>query len=412
MKKKLLAFLCIIVISSFSLTGCYSAEGLETLAYGVAIGIDKGESNKIRISIQFAILSNSSSGGSSGGNSSQSQESTVTTVDCASIDSGIALINTYISKKINLSHCKAIVISEELAYEGISEHMYTLVNNLEVRPDCHVIISRCNASDYLNNSKPTLESVSARYYEFTINSSEYTGYTENLTLADFYFDMLSTTSQPHAILGGINTDSTNESHSNMAPYEIEGSYKADETPIKSATVIENMGIAVFNDDKLVGELNGMDCLCHLLVVDKFESARISIPNPYDSESVINLYITENKSPKISVKLINGTPYIECNISIVGNALSLDENMDFSNKDTLNTIKEYTNSYLEQSIASYLYKTSKEYNADISNFGAHVLKNYTTWNDWIESDWLGNYQNAFFTINVESNIQSSQLYTKI
>lgn len=132
--------------------------------------------------------------------SSQSQNSTVTTVDCASIDSGIALINSYISKKINLSHCKVIIISEELAYEGISEYIYTLVNNIQIRPDCNVVISRCNAEDYLNNSTPTLESVSARYYEFTLNSSEYTGYTEDIKLYDFYSDLLSTTCEAHAIL--------------------------------------------------------------------------------------------------------------------------------------------------------------------------------------------------------------------
>ena len=33
--------------------------------------------------------------------------------------------------------------------------------------------------------------------------------------------------------------------------DIQGAYKADETPIKSKTGIENMGLAVFNNDKLV-----------------------------------------------------------------------------------------------------------------------------------------------------------------
>ena len=240
------------------------------------------------------------------GSSSQSQESTVSSVDCSSIDAAISLINSYISKKINLSHCKAIVISEELAYEGISEYLYTLVNNLEVRPDCNVIISKCKASDYLKNSKPTLESVSARYYEFTLNSSEYTGFTENVTLANFYSDMLSTTTQAHAILGGINTESTHETNANIPLYETEGSYTASQTPIESATNIENMGLAVFNNDKLVGELTGMETLSHLLIVGKFESANISIPNINDINSVTNLYITTTKSPKINVKLINGT----------------------------------------------------------------------------------------------------------
>ena len=256
MSKKIFVIALIILFCLFNLCGCYNAEGLETLAYAVAIGIDKGENDKIRLSLQFAVLSNSNSESSG---SSQSKNSTITTVDCASIDSGISLINSYISKKINLSHCKAIIISEELAYEGISEYIYTLVNNIEIRPDCNIIISRCKAEDYLTNSTPTLESVSARYYEFILNSSEYTGYTENISLYDFYSDLLSPTTQAHSILGGINEKSTHKKYTNLSLADKEASYKADETPIQTNTGIENMGIAVFYGDKLVRRIkwNGM-----------------------------------------------------------------------------------------------------------------------------------------------------------
>lgn len=400
--KQFIALFIIIILCFISLTGCYSAQGLETLAYAVAIGIDKGDNDKLKLSFQFAILGDSSS---SGGGSSQSQESTVTSVDCSSIDSGINLVDNYISKKVNLSHCKAIIISEELAYEGVSEYIFTLVNDLEMRPDCNIIISRCSAYDYLGNSKPTLESVSARYYELTLNSSEYTGFTEDVTLADFYSNMLSTTTQPHAILGGINNELDNSSNGDIAPYDTEGSYKAGETPIKSKTVLENMGLAVFYHDKLVGELTGMEALCHLLVVNKFNSATISIPSPFNSNSIINLYLTTPKNSETSVDLVNGTPYVKCNVYVTGNITSLDENLDYSNEDNLRLIEEYTNSYLEQNISSYLYKTSKEFNCDIANFGSHVIDNYLTWDDWTESDWLYNYQNSFFSVNVNSNIRN-------
>ena len=61
MHKKIFIIVLILVFCIFTLSGCYSAEGLETLAYAVAIGIDKGENNKIRLSLQFAVLSESSS---------------------------------------------------------------------------------------------------------------------------------------------------------------------------------------------------------------------------------------------------------------------------------------------------------------------------------------------------------------
>ena len=400
--KKFIILILIIILILTSLTGCYSAQGLETLAYAVAIGIDKGDNEHLKLSFQFAILGNSSG---SGGGSSQSQESTVTTVDCASIDAGISLIDNYISKKVNLSHCKAVVISEELAYEGVSEYIFTLVNDLEMRPDCNIIVSKCKASHYLENSQPTLESVSARYYELTLNSSEYTGLTENVTLEDFYSDMLSTTNQPHAILGGINTDSTHSDDKSKTPYDAQGSYKAGETPIKSETVLENMGLAIFYDDKLVGELTGMEALCHLLVVNKLESATISVPSPFNKDSVINLYIASPKDTKTSVKFVNGTPYIDCEVTITANITSFDDHFDYSNEENLKLIEDYTNTYLEQNISSYLYKTSKEYKCDIANLGRHVVSNYLTWEEWIESDWLYNYQNSFFSVKVDSNVRS-------
>ena len=224
--------------------------------------------------------------------------------------------------------------------------------------------------------------------------------------------MLSSTSQAHAILGGINTDSTHKDHSNLPPYDTEGSYKADETPIKSETGLENMGIAVFNNDKLIGELTGMESLSHMMVTNNLESATISVPNPYDVNSVTSLYITYLKKPKINVKLVNGTPFIECNIYLTGNILSLDEHLNYSEENTLQLIEDYTNSYLEQNIASYLYKTAKEYKTDIDNFGKYVISKYPTWNDWIEADWLYNYENAFFSVNVNTALQGSQLYNKL
>ena len=58
MFKKMFTIILILIFCMFSLAGCYSAEGLETLAYAVAIGIDKGENDKIRLTLQFAVLSN------------------------------------------------------------------------------------------------------------------------------------------------------------------------------------------------------------------------------------------------------------------------------------------------------------------------------------------------------------------
>jgi len=51
--------------------------------------------------------------------------------------------------------------------------------------------------------------------------------------------------------GGINDKTTHKNYSNSPSEDIDGLYKADETPIQTDTGIENMGLAVFKGDKLV-----------------------------------------------------------------------------------------------------------------------------------------------------------------
>ena len=52
----------------------------------------------------------------------------------------------------------------------------------------------------------------------------------------------------------------------------------------------------------------METLCHLILVDEFETATISIPDPYESNSVLNLFMHTKKEPKINVQMINRNPF--------------------------------------------------------------------------------------------------------
>lgn len=173
-----------------------------------------------------------------------------------------------------------------------------------------------------------------------------------------------------------------------------------------------MGLAVFSGDKLIGELNGIETLCHLIITNNLKSSVISIPSPFKENSTISLYITLSKRTKNSIDFINYTPFITSNINIAANILSMDENSDYSSEQNLEAIGEYFNNYLSQNILSCLYKTSKEFKSDIFGFGAYAVTKYATWKDWENSDWLSNYENSFFKVNINSTIQAGQLFTKI
>ncbi len=409
MRRKFLCFILILSICAFSLTGCYDATGIESLSYAIAIGIDKGDNNIIKLSIQFATPN---AGGSSSEGSSQSDTTTITSIECSSISSGINLINSYVSKQVNLAHCKVIVISEELAEEGISEYIYTLVDNVQVRPNCNIIITRCDAINFLENAKPTLEKLTAKYYEAALNSSEYTAYTADIQLNDFYSALKSSHTQPTAILAGVNTNQTHFSSTYTDKFNIDSTYKANETPIKDKTNLECMGLAVFKQDKLVGELDAIESLCYSITSNKLDNCMITIQNPTSLENSIDIYLSPKKSTQNSVEMINNTPYINVEVTLEGYIASSNEFGDHSSTDILKLIGDSADKYLEDQISSFLYKTSKEFKSDIVGFGKYTVKDYLTWEEWTASNWLDNYQNAFFNVEVSVNIKSGELFSKM
>lgn len=407
-----ISILLLLVFILFSFTGCSSnSNNIDKLAYVVALGFDVGDTSPLKLSFQISIPSSGSE--SSSGSSSQSSDVIVNSIECNSINSGINLMNSYISKKINLSHCKVVVFSEELAYQGLSEFVYALINDIEVAPSTNIVISKCDAKSFLENAKPTTESLSARYYEIAPTSSEYTGYTTNARIGTFFSRLADTFSDPYAILGSINNSETQQSGTqNTNRYNQDSNYTAGQTPIESTkTNIENMGIAVFSGDKMVGELNGSETISHLIVTSQLDTCVITIPSPFDETESIDLQLEMDKDTKNSVELINSSPFITTDVHLKATILSMNEGHDYLNDENLKVLQDFANSYLEQNISEYLYKTAKELQSDIVGFGKYVVPHFLDWDDWIDYNWLSNYPNSFFSVHVTTNIRSGHLLLK-
>ena len=396
----------ILTVILFNFSGCYDARGVEELAYAVAIGLDITDNNELELTLQFATSGESSSGDSSG-SSSQSKETNITTIKCSSISSGISLINNHISKQVNLSHCQVILLSEKLAAMGVSKYMDTFFNNVELLSDCRIIVTRCKAKDYLNNVQPALENLTARYYESSLNSAEYTGYTVDITLAEFYSKMKDSYCETYATLG---TTMSKDDASNSI--KINADYVAGENPITDKDVIDTLGIAVFHGDKLVGELTGLDSICQLIITNELDECTLSIPSPFKNGDFIDLALTPEKKTKCSVSIINSTPYISVEVFLLSNGLSLDDYTRYDSEEALQMIEQSASKYLKNQISSYLYKTSKDYRSDVCGFGKYAVKNYLTIGEWHNSDWLNNYQNSFFDVNVTLNVKSRKYLWKI
>lgn len=399
---KYLIIIIIVIIFSLAFTGSHIVQSVDDLAYTVALGIDVGDSEDLKVTFQFTMPVPSGEGGSG-----QASPSVIDSVEANSIDSAISFMNAYVSKEINLSHCKVIVISEEVAKRGISKEIFSLMNKVQIRPDNHVIISTCSAQKYIESVSPSLENLVTKFYEILPRSGDYTGYTVNAELGDFFTKIVCTTCEPCAILGNVVDNGTEETSGSGSDSQ-EGEKKS------AKNGIENMGIAVFKSDKLVGTLSAEETLAHLLLTNQLKSCNISIPDPDDESKKIDLFLTSNHTAKIQVSIANGNPFAKSHLTVNAKIASVDalskDTTPESSEQRLKKIEESAEHYLETLLSNYCYKTAKEFHSDIAGFGRHAIQNFKTSDEFDEYDWLNHYQDTFFETDAKVTIKSGFLLT--
>jgi len=463
--KKILIILLVIVITAFFLTNFSSIYTIDDYAYVIAMGLDNSDDSDLILSLQIAIPAGSSKGSES--SSSQSSSSIVSTVKCKNINGGVNLINDYLGQKLNLSYCKAMVFSEDIAKKGIGNYICTATNDIEIRPSCDIIVSKCSALDYITNSKPLLENLSSKYYEIASSSQKDTGLTRTISLMSFYNRYYDSLCEPYAPLSSIEesnesgkanqtsqanqkTNQANqaeqinsntsinkkesESNSEDAKNDVQGktldsdknsndtnsggsssssgrksesSSKKDVEKDNASEKIKNQGLAIFKDDKLIGEISREETLCYMLVSGKLKEAVINVPSPFEDADYVSLNISSVHS-KNKVEIKNGTPFITCNISLSARVLSSTKTSNYLSKENSLALEYATNSYLNANITDFLYKTSKELKSDFIGFGRNAVRSFKTMDDWKNYDWLNKYQNSEFNVNVNTTVKSSYL----
>lgn len=109
----IIAFLILFVIFANGFSAAYTSRKLGNIAYVLALGIDVGEKSKLKISAQFTKSSSISPG--TGGSNEDSSNIILVSGEADSIFSALNLLNNYIGKEINLSHCALFIFSEEFA---------------------------------------------------------------------------------------------------------------------------------------------------------------------------------------------------------------------------------------------------------------------------------------------------------
>lgn len=417
-KSRIIGFaVCLISILPV-LTGCYDSREIDETGYMIAMGIDKGtQANKLRFTFQFsnplATGGEDSSGGEKGGGEGEEQPDgevwdsgnpTVTNITVEAPDYYVAgnLLHDFMSKQPNLSHIKLIVFSAEMAREGILEHSQLLMQEREIRPNTNIAVARTSAEAFLKSVNPKLEENTAKYYEL-LTKDDNMIYAPMVELREFVDSMTGHARSPVLPLAGVSVskDRMEVPEDSGQGGRIRNAYfAAGEIPRLSDVKSEIIGMAVFRDKKMVGEMNGDAAMLYRILCGEVKTAFFSVPDMREAEKEITFQIWMNKKPRYQVKLENDVPDISVDLDINANFLGaqITDSWDYEQ------LERYAQQILQTELQDFLEQTCKEYQADILGFGNVAKRQCLTWHQWEVLDWERCYKNAKFNLHVQLKIR--------
>lgn len=382
LKKIIIPILLILIIFSNSVISTDTFKSLDNFYYILALGIDTAENNNIKITIQILETS--------GNSSKDSKElpilytSTGTTlIEC------LNTLESSLNKQINLSHCSAIIFSDELLKsQGILKIVSTLGNSTEIRNTTLILSCNKTSSEFLENISNSNENFTANTYEKFINSSYDIGYTSICNFGKLFSSCKKeNTSTLIPFINQITTTS-----SNSQTYKLDG-----------CTVIKN--------GQYINNISSYETLYLNLLNNTLKSGSINIKSPFNSNEFIDLTVIPYKKTKIQTHIINNSPFVEITIHPEFIIQSSGAHYDYLSERNVKMLKSSLYSFLESEIINTCNKITQEFNSDLLNLNDLYKSNFLTLDEFNKLNFKSIYHNTFYSLKIKPHIISSNLFNK-
>ena len=407
----LLLTLCILI--SCTSTACLDAEEVDDEVYALILGIDKGVSNKVRLTIQYPTYK---AGGGSGegqeknkggmGNTNEAPGSNIHTIEAPSILEALDMYGMAISRRVSLMHLKSLIISEDFARGGIRDYLGPFTRFRETRRIVDIAVVRGTAQKYIQENKSNIGESLSKAIELMAVQSNNTSFFPRVTFYDFYLGMLSTYNQSYAAYTGINEfkQLTEEQVARESPLEIDNGFIPGTLPRSGVAKREYVGTAVFSADKMVGYLNSEETRYFLMILGKFKRGIIDLKDEKSPDDVIPLDFRPSRKPVIKAYFKMGKPVIDLKLEMEADIGSIQSRLNYEDKNNIGKLNRQAEKHIQERVTQVITKVKNEYKTDIFGFGQKVAGYFPTIQEWEKYDWLKHFPEARVNIEVNVNIR--------
>lgn len=352
MKKIKVICFSILVFSMLFLTGCWNYREVDTLGIVAGLAIDKGEQGS-KYHVTFEVLD------LSGGSKSPAKPKLLETEGDTVFDAVRNAIKIS-DKKLFFSDCKLVILSSDLAADGIQPVLDWFARDTEPRLTLNLIISKeKTAAEILSLQNSGDDIASFKIADMIDHNMSFLGQSPKVELYQAYNKLEG--KGVSLVLPSVKVDTE-----------------------KSGKFLNLAGTSVFKKDKLLGFLDNGDSKFFLFATGKVKGG-LFLTKVDSSDTNVSLEISGSET-KITPVLSNGK--LSMKIDITLKAAMGEDNTGGGKlpENAIEVIQKSAEKQLVEGVSGIIKRVQKEYDSDIFGFGTLVYQ--TDPNFWkeIEPEW--------------------------
>ncbi|MEG6614890.1 Ger(x)C family spore germination protein [Peptococcaceae bacterium 1198_IL3148] len=395
----------LIVLMMLTQTACWDKVEVEQLAIVLAIALDKGEDGNIEVIVQTINptgLTGGGGGGMGGGGGGGDGPAAYRNFadQGKTIFEAVRGMSSSIPRELYFSHNQVIIISEQLAREGVVDLMDFFDRNPQIRRNNWVIISsaQTDQSQLLEAANPLEISPAGRIVEIILEQDREPVYAPT-QLGDF-LEMLADTGMSAYTAGvdlalnrAVVPTKTGAEGGQVNPQDINLS-----------------GTAIFDKGRMVGWLGERETRGLLWVREGLQGGIYTF-GLGGQENNVSLEIINSSSDMSPTVTAEGDIIFNINIKTEANVAESRVYVDYSEPENLIRIEQLLANEIKQDIEMALETAQQEHHVDVFGFGGAVYRHYPQYWKQISDQWYEILPNVEVVINVQTEIPRTGLVSK-
>ena len=378
MKKIRIALLTfIILMNSIFASGCWNYREVDELSIVAGMAVDKGIENQFQMTVEIVQISS--------GKDTKMTSKTITVEGKTMFDAARNLISLS-GKRLYWSHAKVLILSKEIASEGVTKIIEWYTRDAETREEVNILISEEESAKAIFDAQGTTEDI------------------KSFVLGEIIKNQASLSKAPTTDILKFDIESKTKGISTVIP-----AISLKKTDGKMIPQI--MGTAIIKNDKLVGFLNGEETKDLIFIRNEVRGGLlVEEMQTKDEPTLVSLEIFKSKT-KVTPVVDNKDIKINLDIDTIAAIDEIGGAENFIDDEGRMKLEQSAENTLEKRIESLINKIKLEYDADIFGFGAKLWEDKAqVWNN-VGNNWEEIFKDLRVNVKARVHIKNSAVLSK-